>query len=146
MKLYFDLCALKRPFDDRSQLRVDREAAAVLGLLETVEDRRHRMVWSIGLTFENNADPDVEVRSVVASLEVLAGEQPGLTREVEQRIMQLVASGLSALDSAHLAFAEAALCDALLTCDDQFLRRANGIRTSVRVLNPLQLVEELAHG
>ena len=33
MKVYFDMCSLQRPLDDKSQLRVLVEAQAVLGLL-----------------------------------------------------------------------------------------------------------------
>lgn len=37
ISLYLDCCALQRPFDDRSQLRVATEAEAVLKLVELFE-------------------------------------------------------------------------------------------------------------
>ena len=37
LKLYLDCCALQRPFDDRSQLRVATEAEAILKLFEELE-------------------------------------------------------------------------------------------------------------
>lgn len=37
LSLYLDCCALQRPFDDRSQLRVATEAEAVLKLIELFE-------------------------------------------------------------------------------------------------------------
>ena len=57
MKLYFDMCALKRPLDDRSQPRVESEATAILDLLGRVLAGEHSLVWSPELTFENEADP-----------------------------------------------------------------------------------------
>lgn len=37
VSLYLDCCALQRPFDDRSQLRIATEAEAVLKLIELHE-------------------------------------------------------------------------------------------------------------
>jgi len=61
---------------------------------------------------------------------------------VRERVNKLVAEGLKALDAAHLAFAESAACDVLLTCDDRFLRRAQNLDLSLRVLNPVEYYEE----
>jgi len=61
---------------------------------------------------------------------------------VRERVNKLVAEGLKALDAAHLAFAKAAACDVLLTCDDRFLRRAQNLDLSLRVLNPVEYYEE----
>ena len=38
MRLYLDICAIQRPLDDQTQLRVRSEAEAVLGLLALCED------------------------------------------------------------------------------------------------------------
>lgn len=145
MKLYLDLCALKRPFDDRSQPRVDAEARVVLDLLRRITDGEHRLVWSAALTFENQADPDLEARKVVAQCESLAEAHAELSDEVVQRIGQLHDSGLATLDAAHLALAEAASCEVLLTCDDGFEKRAGRIATRTRVVNLLQWDKEQRH-
>lgn len=146
MKLYFDLCALKRPFDDRSQSRVDREAAAVLDLIEAVEAGKHRFVWSPALAFENAADPDYEIKEIVNEWGVRASENATFDLSIERRVLELCASGLSALDAAHLAFAEATLCDVLITCDDRFMTAAAKAGALIRVMNPLQLLKEVDDG
>ncbi len=120
MKLYLDLCALRRPFADRSQPRVDAEAQVVLDLLSRIVEGEHRLVWSPALTFENQADPDFEVRRVVTQCALLAEVHAELSDDVADRIAQLHGLGLGALDAAHLALAEATACEVLLTCDDRF--------------------------
>lgn len=140
MKLYLDTCALKRPFDDRSDKRVDVEAAAVLALLVAIEQGEHRLVWSSALTFENEADPDDDVRSAVARWASVSETNLRLTPAVRARVLELWQRGLSALDAAHLAFAEAASCDALVTCDDRFVRKALRSGAIIRVVNPLELL------
>ncbi|MBI3410260.1 MAG: hypothetical protein HY040_18120 [Planctomycetes bacterium] len=37
MRIYLDACSLQRPFDDRSQPRINVEAEAVLTILRLVE-------------------------------------------------------------------------------------------------------------
>ena len=145
VKLYLDLCALKRPFDDRSQPRVDAEARVVLDLLGRVADGEHRLAWSPALTFENQADPDPEVRQVVAQCASLAEVHAELTEEVAGRIADLHGLGLAPLDAAHLAFAEAAGCDLLLTCDDRFQKRAGRIAHRTRVVNVVEWSGEQGH-
>lgn len=143
IRLYLDMSALKRPFDDRSQPRVDAEARAVLDLLERIASGEHELAWSTALTLENTADPNLEVLQVVAECARLATHNARLSDVVIERIRALVAVPLSTLDAAHLAFAEAASCDVLLTCDDRFLKRVARVCTPVRVRGPLQLQQEL---
>lgn len=146
MKLYFDLCAIRRPFDDRTQPRVDREAGAVLDLVDAVEAGTHQFVWSQALEFENSADPDHEIRGLISEWSESASEYVSLYGSIERRLLELTASGLSVMDAAHLALAEATLCDVLITCDDRFMKSAARAGTLIRVMNPLQFVEEYCDG
>ena len=56
MRVYLDMCCLKRPFDDQSQPRIHLESEAVLAILsahaELVE-----FVHSSALDLENNQNP-----------------------------------------------------------------------------------------
>mgnify|MGYP006439677317 CR=1 FL=1 len=52
VSLYLDCCALQRPFDDRSQLRVATEAEAVLKLIEFFEAGELVIISSGTLLFE----------------------------------------------------------------------------------------------
>lgn len=145
MRLYLDMCALKRPFDDRSQQRVDAEAQAVLEILERIASGAYSLVWSPALTFENAADPDNEARELIAELGLRATTYVSITSDIERRIRNLRHSGLGALDAAHLALAEAAQSDVVLTCDDRFAKRALQAGTSIRIVNPLEFLMEMKH-
>ena len=57
------------------------------------------------------------------------------------RVLQDI--GLKLLDSYHLAFAEAAEVDFLLTTDDRFVKIADRIKTAVKVINPLNFLKEI---
>lgn len=138
MKLYLDMCVLKRPFDDCTQPRVKREATAVLSLLERIERGLDQMVWSSALTVENDADPDLEPSAQVRAYQTLACTTLGLSVEIEARARTLVAGGIRPLDSLHLAMAEASMCDAFLTCDDKLARRASRQGVLIRVMNPIE--------
>jgi predicted nucleic acid-binding protein len=144
MLLYLDICALKRPFDDQNTERVRDESLAVLRILDRIELGSDGMVWSAALTFENDADPDHEIRARVTGLAILACTFSRMNPEAQARIESLCSSGVRTLDAAHLAFAEAAGADCLLTTDDRFIRRARRVGTTVRVLNPLEYVEQVA--
>ncbi len=143
MMLYLDMCALKRPFDDQSQQRVRDESAAVLEVLSRVEAGTETLVWSGALTFENDQDPDPETRRVVGAWERTASVQVVISDEVERRAVEFERHGLRPLDALHLAAAESAACQVLLTCDDRFLKSAGTLGTSVRVMNPVDYVREV---
>jgi predicted nucleic acid-binding protein len=55
-------------------------------------------------------------------------------------------SGLKPLDAAHVAFAEAAGCTVLLTCDDRMLQRSQKLNLLLRVVNPVEYVQETRYG
>ena len=142
--IYLDLCALQRPHDDQSQVRVRVETAAVLGLLDHCRAGGAGLVSSDALRFEAARNPH-PVRRAHAEA-VLAGataHQP-LGPAVEARAEALAAAGLRPLDALHLASAEAAGADYLCTCDDQLLKRGRVLAAPpVRVVSPVELTTEL---
>jgi len=101
------------------------------------------MVRSTALTLENDADTDPEPRIEVAKYAVRAAGSPSLTPQVEKRISEFTAAGLRPLDAAHLAFAEAAFCDVLFTCDDRFAGRAGRTGCLMRILTPVEYWSEV---
>jgi hypothetical protein len=52
------------------------------------------------------------------------------------------AAGIVGLDIHHLAFAVGAGVDYLITTDEGFIASASNIKTSVRVINPLNFIAE----
>ncbi|MBX9627719.1 MAG: PIN domain-containing protein [Gemmataceae bacterium] len=144
MLVYLDICAIQRPHDDQSQVRVRVETAAVLGLLDHCRAGGTRLASSDALVYEAGRNPH-PVRRAHAEA-VLAGAtayQP-LTAAVEKRADDLAAAGLRPLDALHLASAEAVGAAYLCTCDDLLLKRGSGLAAPpVRVLSPVELTTEL---
>jgi predicted nucleic acid-binding protein len=69
----------------------------------------------------------------------------GISEQVSSRARALTEAGFGALDAAHIACAEEATCDCLLTCDDRLIRVAWRVHLAVRVRNPVAYVEEQTH-
>jgi predicted nucleic acid-binding protein len=142
MLVYVDASCFNRPFDDQRQERIERETEAVLLALQRIETGDDELAWSPALTLELSAHPEAEIREQLMTWAARAHVVPASTPAVQERVKAFVGEGLKPLDAAHLAFAEAAACGVLLTCDDRFLRRSQTLDLSVRVLNPVQYVSE----
>ena len=62
----------------------------------------------------------------------------------KKRTRDFAQQGIAALDAAHLAAAEIGGADVVLTCDDVMVRRGARLGLSLRVLNPMAYLEEVA--
>lgn len=120
--LYLDTCCINRPFDDRSQERVRQEVVDI----ELVLKERARLGWQwLGSdinSFEVQQNPDDRRR--LHALDLLRstdGHIPVL-RDDFKRADTLELRGFPYLDALHIACAERAGADVLLTVDDQLLR------------------------
>jgi predicted nucleic acid-binding protein len=142
---YLDLNCFNRPFDDQSQDRIAREAAAVFSLLHRIVDGLDQLAWSAVLEFENSQHPLMDRRTEIARWAHRAVVNVAISDRVSARAQTLTEAGFGALDAAHVACAEAAACDCLLTCDDRFMRRARRVQLAVQVQNPVEYLEEQIH-
>lgn len=134
-RVYLDICALKRPFDDQRQLRVREEALAVAALISRAEAGELVLVRSPAHLVENDANPR-EDRRLAASLWIDGADiDVALDPEVEERARELSALAFDPLDALHLSFAERADVRWFVTCDDKVLklaaRYARVLRTAV---------------
>ena len=143
MRLYIDLNCFNRPFDDQRQERIRRETESVLSILRRIIDGNDSVVWSWALTFENEKHPMTDRRDEIALWEGRAERSIALDDDVNAIAKQFTRQGIPAMDSVHLACAEAAGVDVLLTCDDVFLRRARRLSLALRVLNPVACLQEV---
>jgi predicted nucleic acid-binding protein len=146
MRVYLDVCCLNRPFDDQSQTRIRLESEAVILILDMCARGEHGWVSSEAIEEETLRDPDEERRSRVWALLARTSERLVLDEACLERARALVALGFGAMDAVHLAAAEAARCDILLTTDDDLVRKAGGLDQPlrVRVENPVRWVAEVS--
>jgi predicted nucleic acid-binding protein len=144
VRVYLDICALKRPFDDQTQPRVRLEADAVLELLAAPAER---------ITFVHAAAHDLENAQnplgwrgarVSAWLKSLARSEPNAD-DLTRRVQELITLGLRNFDALHVASAEAARADVFATTDDRLLmlggRHAAQLR--IRVVDVVSLAREV---
>jgi predicted nucleic acid-binding protein len=115
------------------------EAESLRDLLHSAARGVHTIVTSSVVAAEIARDYD-EVRRARLLAEIqCAAERVDLTTLDEGRARELAALGFGPFDALHLACAEAAGVDLLLTTDERFLRRAQRYQSvlRVRVRNPV---------
>ncbi|MBI3958843.1 MAG: PIN domain-containing protein [Chloroflexi bacterium] len=144
MKIYLDSCALQRPLDDKTQMRIRLEAEAILSVLELCKRGEVELISSEALEFEIEKNPLGTRREYAESALGSARYRVAMNDTVELRAHTFRNFGIQPLDALHLASAEEAAADYFCTCDDRFLKRAKTIRDLKTLLvTPLELIEEL---
>lgn len=144
-KIYLDACCLNRPFDDQTRDRIRLESEAVLLILKNLEKGHAQWIGSNMLEFEVQRIPDMERRRRI--LEMLKGVALTIISDGKdlERARELQSLGFKAADSLHIACAEKAKCDILLTTDDRMLRAAkrNADQLQVHLANPVDWIREV---
>jgi predicted nucleic acid-binding protein len=122
-RTYLDLCALNRPLDDQSQIRMRLEADAVSLILSHVRARTICLAVSPVHFAEAAANPNPTKRAHIQLLLDEVGEVVQVDRmQARQRAGELHQLGIGPADAAHAAYAELAGCD-FVTVDDRLLRQ-----------------------
>lgn len=144
VRIYLDICALKRPFDDQTQPRIRLEADAVLELLAAPPERL-TFVHASAHDLENAQNPLVSragrVADWLAALPRAEATAPNLAR----RTQELMTLGFRNFDAFHVASAELANVDVFTTTDDRLLalgKRHAGL-LAVRVVDVVTLAREV---
>lgn len=145
LKLYLDCCALQRPFDDRSQMRVATEAEAVLKLFEACETGILQIVSSDVLLFELSRIDLSPRRTYCINILAKSSNFIELSGSIETLANTHSESGIKTLDALHLAAAVEGNVDYFCSCDDAFLKKAKVLETGltkvVSVLELMQIIE-----
>lgn len=122
-RVYLDVCALNRPLDDQSQIRIRLETDAVALILGHVRARMLQLTISPVHYREASANPDLARREhVLTLLKEIGTEVTTDLAIVRERAERLLQQGLGAADAAHVAFAEATGSD-FVSVDDRLLRQ-----------------------
>ncbi len=144
-RVYLDVCCLNRPFDDQQQDRVHLEAEAVLLILKRCESQEWQWVSSAVVRYEVDNIPNTERRNRVNELLQGAREVVPLSDAAVERGEELKRLGLKTYDALHVACAEQAQVEVLLTTDDKLVRAAarHTRKLKVPVRNPLTWLQEV---
>ena len=108
-RIYLDVCALCRPFDDQSQMRIRLETEAVQLILSHVRSGDLTLVVSPVHDMEINAiDTAVEREHLLSMLNETGSRVALDLHQARRRAEQLTKEGLGPADAALLSFAEMA--------------------------------------
>ena len=115
-------------------------------LVAAVEAGDAKLVSSEYLAFEAGQHPDPDRSHRILVLLRLATDFVKLSARVAARARELEEFGLRGLDALHIASAEAASVNLLVTTDNRMLRRAHraGMRLTVRVVSPIEALVALS--
>lgn len=143
MKIYLDTSVYNRPFDDQTQPRIWLETLAFVVVLQMIEAGEAELVSSSVVEYENSRNPFPLRQHWVRRCLALASDHQQADEGIRARALELEAGGVSAMDALHVACAEAAESEYLLTCDDRLIRRYQG---AIEVLNPVDFVLAVTGG
>lgn len=145
MKIYMDVCCLNRPFDDQTQERIRLESEAVLAILYRCQMGEWELVGSEAIDLEISKIPDDDKREKVEILYSIAKTKIEVDEEVEKRASELEKLNFKAFDALHVACAEKAGADVMLTTDDRLLRKAVMSKDvlKVKIDNPVNWIMEV---
>lgn len=143
-RVYLDVCCLNRPADDLSIDRNRLESEAVIAVVAHAQQADWDIVSSSAVEYEIANGNDAMRRQAASKLASVAIVFVAVGEEHYHRAAELAKAGLQPLDALHVACAEAAGCEVVLSTDDRLVRRAArcGAALRVRVRNPLEWLLE----
>jgi hypothetical protein len=145
VRVYLDLCCLKRPFDFQEQAIVRLQTEAVLSIL-TLPPGTVELIQSPALILENSLNPNQTRREAVA---LWLSEAVSITpseSDLSVRIGELIGKGFKSFDAFHLASAELSGVDVFLTVDLPLLRLAARVsgELSILITDPVHFIEDIS--
>ena len=146
MRIYLDNCCYNRILDDRSNSKIYYERNSIMIILELAEKSAIKIIGSEMLIKEIDDTKDVYKKSVLEMLYSLCSEEIIVDKTILNRAEIIRhSSNIKYKDSIHLACAEAANADVLLTTDIKFMNNSNRIKTYTKVMNPNQYLLEVLY-
>jgi predicted nucleic acid-binding protein len=133
MKIYLDVCAWCRPFDEPVTIAAQYEADTIGMVLALSVREKWTLAASEVIEYELSKINDNEKLLKVLLLYSLTSERLIRNENIVQRAKEFEKQGIKHLDSLHLALAEQNSYDVLLTVDKPFLSAANRSDTSINV-------------
>ena len=139
--IYVDSSAWNRVYDNPSQDRIRKEADAIGKIIDLIAHHQINLIFSQALQEEMSKHPDISYNGAQ-----LASRFVKRTQEINQRASQLHQKGLGAYDALHIASAEEAGVDVLLTTDDRMIKKARSLGVHVRLENPVDWLRATGFG
>jgi len=140
-KIYLDVCALCRPYDDQSYTRIHLENTAVQLILRAIESGDYELVYSVVHEKEISAiTNDQERIDLLYLLKQIGSKISHSGIKGRRRAEYLVNLGLGVADAAHIAYAEFAEA-IFISCDDKLIKKCNSLDVSILTTNPVKFCD-----
>ena len=141
-KIYLDVCALCRPYDDQSYMRIKLETVAIQLIFSAIDQNMYDLVYSSVHIKEISAISDQVERFKLYHLLQETGKFINLDKvRARKRAEKLVSAGLGPADAAHLVFAETAGA-AFITCDDKLCKKCRTLDLAIWTGNPVAFCDK----
>lgn len=141
-RIYLDVCALCRPFDDQAQMRIRLETEAIQLILSHVRSGNLTLVVSSVHEVEIGAIEDpIEREHLLSTLQQIGHRVEVDLGQARKRAERLTEQELGPADAAHLALAEATGAD-FISCDDRLLRQCRRVRSNTWSGTPIAFCEK----
>jgi len=141
-KIYLDVCALCRPYDDQSYMRINLETIAVQLIFSAIDQNVYDLVYSPVHVKEISVISNQVERFELYHLLQDTGKFINVDKvQVRQRAEKLVSTGLGVADAAYLVFAEAAEA-AFISCDDKLCKKCGALDLAIWTGNPLAFCDK----
>ena len=146
MRVYLDNCCYNRLLDDRSYSHIYYERNSVMLILELAEHSAIQLIGSQMLVKEIQEIPDKYKCAILQMIYSLCTDEISVDRSILTRAEEIRhISNIKYKDSIHLACAESANADVLLTTDKKFLNNCQRITTYTKVMNPNEWLLEVLY-
>ena len=143
--IYMDNCCYNRPFDDLTDDKVRHESEAVLTIIDKCETGVWDLVESDVLDDEIDRIKNPIKKQKVVELYSSASAYIEINSEIIDRAKLLQKHNIKPFDALHLASAEYAEADILLSTDTKFIKRASETDSRVRVATPAIWLTEVLY-
>jgi predicted nucleic acid-binding protein len=138
MRIYLDTCCYGRRFDGQAASGVREETEAIKAVIKRHITGSFLIIGSAAVSSEIGRVPDAAKRERIEAYYRKFVTEDIPTAPARARAAFFMAEGLGEMDSVHLATAESAGADVLLTTDYDFIKIcAKKNLSKVKVINPI---------
>lgn len=144
MRVYLDVCCLKRPWDDQSQPRIRLESESIRIVFHRIDTGEWHWISSVFAFEEVSRISDAPKRERIVAMLSKAKDVLGPAESTIEMALEFERHGMGPFDALHLACAIEATCAILFTVDDDFIRKSQRISkpSLLAVVNPAQWILE----
>ncbi|KXB09207.1 hypothetical protein AKJ60_00745 [candidate division MSBL1 archaeon SCGC-AAA385M11] len=141
-RIYLDVCALCRPYDDQSYTRIHLETTAVQLILRAIERGDYELFYSPVHETEISAISNYQERvDLLYLLKEIGRKIFPSGKNGHRRAEYLVDAGLGVADAAHIAYAEHAGA-VFMSCDDKLIKKCNRLDITIWTTNPVMFCDK----